>query len=156
MSINLKSLATVIDLARRRRDEAGAQVANAQQALRSAHAQMDQLRQFADEGQSKWMARSAAGVSPVLLQHQRDFARKIQHAIDFQTNVIAQKESAAQATLAALQSAERELATLEKVAERTLAQRRQAAHKAEQKMNDEMAMSMLAHQRRQAEQEFSP
>jgi flagellar FliJ protein len=156
MSLNLKSLATVIDLARRRRDEVGAQLAYAQQALRSAHAQMDQLTHFADEGQSKWMARSATGVSPVLMQHQRDFSLKIQHAIDFQTNVIAQKESLAQAAIAALQLAERELATLEKVAERTLAQRRQAAHKAEQKINDEMAMSMLAHQRRQAEQESAP
>lgn len=156
MSINLKSLATVIDLARRRRDEAGAHVARAQQALASARAQMDQLAHFADEGQSKWMARSAAGVSPVLMQHQRDFAHKIQHAIDFQTNVIAQRDGHLQATLAALQLAERELATLEKVVERTLTQQRLAAHKAEQKMNDEMAMSMLAHQRRQAEQEPAP
>lgn len=156
MSVNLKSLATVIDLARRRRDEAGAQVARAQAELANARAQMAQLSHYAEDGQNKWMVRSAAGVSPALMQHQRDFALKIQHAIDFQTNVITQREGGLQTTLANLQVAERELATLEKVAERALALQRQSAHKAEQKLNDEMAMSMLAYQRRQAEQESAP
>lgn len=153
MSVNLKSLGTVIDLARTKRDDAGVQLAAAQRELDNARQQMSQLTHYADEGQAKWMARSAIGVSPVLMLHQRDFATKIQAAIDFQNNVIAQCETRLQSKMQNLQATERELATLQKVAERVVAAQRLAAHKVEQKMTDEMAMSMLAHQRRMAAQE---
>lgn len=153
MSVNPKSLATVIDLARRGRDEAGTRVTKAKQELAGARAQLDQLTHYAQDGQEKWLARSATGVSTALMQHQRDFAQKIQHAVDFQAGVIAKHEERVGAALTALQVAERELATLEKVAQRALTEQRLAQHKAEQKLNDEMAMSMQAYQRRQAEQE---
>lgn len=156
MSVNLKSLQIVIDLARRKRDQVGALVAGAQRELGQAQDQLSQLTHFANDGQARWMSRAAEGVTTVLMQHQKDFTVKIQHAIDFQTQVIGQKESRLEATLTELQAAERALATLEKVADRTRSARQLAAGKAEQKLNDEMAMSMLAHQRRQTEQENAP
>ena len=153
MSVNLNSLQIVIDLSRRRRDQVGVRVTAAQRELNNAQQQLEQLNQFAHEGQTRWLSRAAEGVTAVLMQHQQEFAEKIQHAIQFQMNVIAQREEALQAELSALQAAEREMATLEKVAERTRNAQQVAAGKAEQKRNDEMAMSMLAHQRRLAEQE---
>ena len=153
MSVNLKSLGIVIDLATRRRDEAGTMVAAAMRDLAQATQQLHQLKDYANDGENKWRARAAEGVSVALMQHQRAFAEKIQQAVDFQANVIKQKEAALDATRRHLQEREQALATLKKVAERTRLALQMAEHKRAQKQTDEMAMSMLAYQRRQAEQE---
>jgi flagellar FliJ protein len=149
MAINLQSLQIVIDLATRKRDDAGREVAGALQDLNQAQAQMQQLQSYAAEGEQRWQQRASAGVSPALLHHQQQFALRIQHALDFQAGVIAQKQSTLAQTQTALQAAERELATLNKVAERTRQAQALLQQKAEQKRNDEMAMNMLAHQKRQ-------
>lgn len=156
MSVNLNSLQIVIDLARRKRDQAGARVAAAQRERENAANQLAQLTHFADDGQARWLTRAAEGVTAVLMQHQKDFTAKIQHAIDFQANVMTQREASVHKEMALLQAAEREMATLEKMAERTRSARQLLANKAEQKHNDEMAMAMLAHQRRETEQEHAP
>ncbi len=153
MSVNLKSLGIVIDLATRKRDEAGTMVAAAMRDLGQAKRQLQQLTDYAEDGEMKWHARAAEGVSVALMQHQRAFAEKIQQAVDFQGNVILQKEAALEATRRHLQEKEKELATLKKVAERTRFAQQMAEHKRSQKQTDEMAMSMLAYQRRQNEQE---
>ena len=154
MSVNLKSLGIVIDLATRRRDEAGTVVAAAMRDLTQATQQLQQLTDYANDGESKWRARAAEGVTVALMQHQRAFAEKIQQAVDFQVNVIKQKETALDATRRHLQEKEQALATLKKVAERTRMAQQVAQHKRSQKQTDEMAMSMLAYQRRENEQEF--
>jgi flagellar FliJ protein len=153
MSVNLKSLQIVIDLAMRRRDEAAGRLAQAQANLIAAQTQLKQLQDYVHDGEVKWRERASAGVSTSLFNHQQQFVRKIQHALDFQTTTIAQRESTLAQCQAALQSTERELATLQKVAERTRIQIATARSKAEQKHNDEMAMTMMAHQRRTAAQE---
>jgi flagellar biosynthesis chaperone FliJ len=56
----------------------------------------------------------------------------------------------------ALQAAEQALAKIEKVQQITLDSIALKAKKTEQKLTDEMAMSMLAHQRRQAATETHP
>jgi flagellar FliJ protein len=156
MAVNLKSLEIVIALASRKRDEAAGRVAQAQAGLAAAHAQMRQLRDYVHEGEMKWMARTTAGVSTALFGHQKQFASKIQHAMDFQTDTIKQREMTLNQTQAFLAAAERELATLEKVSERIRAQRAMAQNKTEQKHNDDMAMVMVAHQRHTATQEAHP
>jgi flagellar FliJ protein len=154
MSVNLKSLGIVIDLATRLRDEAGTMVAAAMRDLTQATQQLQQLTDYANDGEAKWRARAAEGVTVALMQHQRAFAEKIQQAVDFQVNVIKQKETALDATRRHLQEKEQALATLKKVAERTRLAQQVAQHKRSQKQTDEMAMSMLAYQRRENEQEF--
>ena len=154
MSVNLKSLGIVIDLATRRRDEAGTMVAAAMWDLTQATQQLHQLTDYANDGETKWRARATEGVSVALMQHQRAFAEKIQQAVDFQANVIKQKETALEATRRHLQEKEQALATLKKVAERARLAQQVAEHKRAQKQTDEMAMSMLAYQRRENEQEF--
>lgn len=154
MSVDLKNLEIVIDLATRRRDEAGTMVAAAMRDLTQATQQLHQLTDYATDGETKWRARAAQGVSVALMQHQRAFAEKIHQAVDFQINVIKQKEAALHATRHHLQEKEQALATLKKVAERTRLTQQAAEHKRSQKQTDEMAMSMLAYQRRENEQEF--
>lgn len=153
MSVNLKSLTIVIDLAKRHRDEAGSMVAAAMRDLSQAQLQLTQLTDYAADGETKWRNRASEGVSVALMLHQRAFAEKIQQAVDFQVNVINQKAIALDATRRLLQEKEQALATLKKVAERTLLAQQAAEHKRSQKQTDEMAMSMLAYQRRQKEQE---
>lgn len=155
MSVNLKSIQVVIDLATQRRDHAGTQLAAAMHALEQAQAQLTQLVDYTAEGQAKWMARSTQGVSGVLVQHQRAFSQKLQEAVDFQNQVIRQKQATVTSAQNILQQAERELATLKKVVERTIQAQQAIVRKREQKQVDEMAMSMLAHQRREAEQEMT-
>lgn len=156
MPVDLKSLRTVIGVATTRRDDAGAALASARQQLAAAEAQMAQLTDYVDQGQMKWAGRAAQGVTPVLMQHQRHFMDKIQAAIDFQANVIQQRNAQVTRAMQALQAAEQALAKIEKVQQITLDSIALKAKKTEQKLTDEMAMSMLAHQRRQAATETQP
>lgn len=149
MAVDLKSLRTVIDTATTRRDNAGAALAFARQQLAQGQAQLKQLADYVDEGQGKWTQRAAQGVTVVLMQHQRQFMDKIQAAIDFQHNVLTQRQAQVDRALQALQAAEIALAKVKKVEQITLAEKSLKANKAEQKLNDEMAMSMLAYQRRE-------
>lgn len=151
MAVDLKSLRTVIGVATNRRDDAGAALARARQQLDQAQAQMDQLTQYVADGDHKWTDRAAQGVGMELVGHQRQFMAKIQEAIAFQTQVIAQRQARVSQAQAHLLSAELALAKVEKVQQLTLTQQALKTKKAEQKMNDEMAMAMLALQRRQAE-----
>lgn len=156
MPVDLKSLRTVIGVATTRRDDAGAALASARQQLAAAEAQMAQLTDYVDQGQMKWAGRAAQGVTPVLMQHQRHFMDKIQAAIDFQANVIQQRNAQVTRAMQALQAAEQALAKIEKMQQITFDSIALKAKKTEQKLTDEMAMSMLAHQRRQAATETQP
>lgn len=156
MAADLKSLRTVIGVATTRRDNAGLALANARRQLAAAQDQLAQLTQYVDEGQAKWGQKAAQGVTPVLMQHQRQFMAKIEEAIRFQTNVVQQRQTQLNRALEALQAAEQALAKIQKVEHITLDHIAKIAKKTDQKATDEMAMSMLAHQRRQATTETQP
>lgn len=156
MSVDLKSLRTVMGVAITRRDNAGAALVNARQQLTAAEAQMAQITDYGDQNQAKWVERAAQGVTPVLMQHQRHFMDKIHAAIDFQANVIQQRQNQVARAAQALLHTEQALAKIQKVEQRTIFGIALKARKAEQKSTDEMAMSMLAHQRRQAATEAHP
>ncbi len=156
MAVDPKSLRTVIDMATNRRDSAGAALARARQQLNIGQEQLKQLSDYVDEGNGKWTQRAAQGVSVVLMQHQRQFMEKIQAAIDFQHNVLNQRQAQVESAEKALQAAEMALAKIQKVEHLVLSDKALKANKADQKMNDEMAMAMLAHQRRLAQTEIQP
>lgn len=156
MAIRPQSLTLVIDLALRRRDEAGARLAAAMAQLAQAQLQLRQLTDYTAEGEAKWQARSVQGVSGVLLAHHRAFEQKLQEAIAFQHTVIEQHQQNVAQQREGLQAAERELSTLKKVRERAEQAAAERAHRQQQKQVDEMAMAMQAFHRRQAEQEIAP
>lgn len=150
MAVDLKNLRTVIEMATRRRDNAGAALAHARSQLRSGQAQLTQLSDYVNEGQEKWINRATLGVTVVLMQHQGEFMEKIHAAIDFQHNVLNQRQTQVESALKNLQTAEIALEKIKKV-EQTIVSDKALKHKIiDQKINDEMAMSMLAHQRHQA------
>lgn len=154
--MNLSTLQTVTDLSTRKRDDAALAMARAQQDLLGAQQQLEQLSAYEQEGQQKWMERCSVGVSATLLQHHRQFMLKIEQALAYQHNVVTQRQAHLERTRLQLQATERQVATFDKVKQRTLQTMAQTQQRREQKQTDEMAMSMLAHQRRNNARESSP
>ena len=109
---------------------------------------MEQLTAYEAEAQARWQARCATGVDPAWLMHHRQFMAKIHHAIDFQTQVLAQKQQQSETAQRAVHEAERELATLRQYAARQHEALQQRLMRREQKQTDEMAQN--AHRRRAA------
>ncbi|WP_286850586.1 flagellar export protein FliJ, partial [Hydrogenophaga sp. 70-12] len=88
----LETLDKVIELAERKRDEALAALSAARREHQAAQEQMDQLTAYAAEAQQRWQARCASGVDAAWLMHHRQFMAKVEHAMDFQTGVLGQKQ----------------------------------------------------------------
>ena len=141
-----QNLEPVIEIAERRRDEALAECARLQTEQRQAQEQMDQLVTYADEANRRWAERGAAGVDVTLLMHHRQFMAKLDNAMAFQQDVLADRAQRVQRATAAMQEAERDLASLRKYAARQIEAWQQTLQRREQKHTDEMAQN--THRRR--------
>ena len=141
-----QNLEPVIELAERRRDEALAESARLQTEQRQAQEQMDQLVTYADEANRRWAERGAVGVDVTLLMHHRQFMAKLDNAMAFQQDVLADRAQRVLRATAAVQEAERDLASLRKYAARQIEAWQQTLQRREQKHTDEMAQSI--HRRR--------
>ena len=116
----IQTLNKVVELAEKRRDEALGVLGQMQRELQVAQDQMDQLQAYAQEAQQRWAARSAVGVDAALLMHHRQFMAKIDHALEFQRGVIANREALIERSQGQLMVAERDVAGLRKYTERKL------------------------------------
>lgn len=141
-----QNLEPVIEIAERRRDEALAECARLQTEQRHAQEQMDQLVTYADEANRRWAERGAAGVDVTLLMHHRQFMAKLDNAMAFQQDVLVDRAQRVQRATAAVQEAERDLASLRKYAARQIEAWQQTLQRREQKHTDEMAQNI--HRRR--------
>lgn len=140
---NIQTLNKVVEIAEKRRDEARASLAQQQRELQIAQDQMQQLQTYAQEAQSRWSARSStSGVDATQLFHHRQFMQKIDHALDFQRGVLANREALIERCQSQLMVAERDVAGLRKYTERKLQVVQQKAQRQEQKTTDEMALSI--------------
>lgn len=140
---NLQTLNKVVDIAEKRRDEARAALAQQQRELQLANDQLQQLQTYAQEAHQRWMARSSStGVDAQQLFHQRQFMAKIDHALEFQRGVIANREALIERSQGQLMVAERDVAGLRKYTERKLQAAQQIAQRQDQKATDEMALSI--------------
>lgn len=146
MTQSQETMQTVIELAERRRDSSLAALSTARRELKAAQEQMDQLTAYAGEAQTRWQARCANGVNAAWLMHQRQFMAKIEHAIDFQAEVLKQKQQQIDLVQRQVHEAERELATLRQYVARQHEALQQRLMRREQKQTDEMAQN--AHRRR--------
>lgn len=140
---DLKTLHKVVDIAERRRDDARAALAQQQRELQIAHEQLQQLQTYAQEAHQRWATRSSStGVDAQQLFHQRQFMDKIDHAIEFQRGVIANREALIERAEQQVVAAERDVAGLRKYTERKLLAVQQQAARQEQKATDEMALNL--------------
>lgn len=134
-----ESLALVLELALRKRDETLQALGQAQQQHEQALLQMNQLKSYTAESQQRWRLRATQGISPTLLQAQQTFMSKLDHAVSFQDGVLNQLVQNIQRCQRAVVEAERELASLQKVQERRLHTWQKARQQQDQRSNDEMA-----------------
>lgn len=140
---DIKTLNKVVDIAERRRDDARAALAQQQRELQIARDQLQQLLTYAQEAHQRWAMRSStAGVDAQQLFHQRQFMDKIDHAIEFQRGVIANREQLIERCEQQVLAAERDVSGLRKYTERKLLVVQQKAARQEQKATDEMALNL--------------
>ena len=135
----------VVEVASHKRDDALRALGRVQHELEQAHQQMTQLQDYAIESQTRWNERATQGVSASLMQHQRQFMARIDHAVAFQRDVIAGIEQSLERLRLEVHAAERELASLNKYVERRQRAWQQEQQRQEQKATDETAAN--AHRR---------
>jgi len=134
-----QQLATVLELAVRRRDEALRTLAQAQQEHQQAMLQMHQIQGYSAESLQRWSLRAAQGITPSLLRTHQTFMAKLEHAASFQDGVLTRLNENIQQRKRLLLEAERELASLQKVQQRRLEDWLKARQRQEQRSTDEMA-----------------
>lgn len=143
-----KSLLLAIDLATARRDEAQAQLQRSKQTEAFAQDQMQQLQQYAQETEQRWMQGAQVSTSPEMLQHHYQFMARLNQAIQLQEGVLINNRQRVDAARQALVQAEARLASFKQV----LAIRRAALTKTrqrqEQKQMDEFASQQSQRQQR--------
>lgn len=142
----IQTLTLVVELAEQRRDEALSEHASRVRELQAAQDQMNQLQGYVAEAQARWAQRGSQGMDVSLLLHHRQFMQKIDHAIEFQTGVLADKQARIDQALANLQTAERELAGLRRFTEKQVEALQKQAQRREQKASDEMALNVYLRQ----------
>lgn len=139
----IQTLNKVVEMAEKRRDEAVAALAQQERELQIALDQMQQLQAYAAEAQKRFMVRSSGGgVDAQQLFHQSQFMHKIDHAVEFQRSVIANREGLIERSRNQLMVAERDVAGLRKFTERKLLAVQQKQQRQEQKATDEMALTV--------------
>ena len=136
------SLEVVLEVGSLRRNQALQALAQAQNELRSAEQQMAQLCSYGDESQQRWSERASQGVSPALLHAHRSFMARIEHAVQFQRGVLDRLAGRIEQCQQGVMAAERELASLNKYAERRSQTWQRHLDRQEQKLNDDMAATL--------------
>lgn len=147
----LKSILLAIDVATRRRDEAGKVLAQIQRNWHGAHDQIEQLESYAADTESKWALSAQVRATPEVLQHYYQFMERLQQAIGLQRHVVSGLEQEVAAAKKLLLSADIRLASLNQLLGKRQAgiQRVQAGR--DQKQLDEFAA--LQHRRLRADLE---
>lgn len=139
----IQTLNKVVEIAEKRRDEAITALAQQERELQIAQDQLQQLQSYASEAQKRFMVRSSSGgVDAQQLLHQSQFMHKIDHAVEFQQSVIANREGQVERCRNQLMVAERDVAGLRKFTERKIQTVQQKQQRQEQKATDEMALTI--------------
>ncbi len=136
------SLHSVVEVCTQKRDEALQALGHAQREWQNAQQQLAQLENYAEESSQRWAARATHGVSPALLFTQRQFMAKLDHAVTFQNGVLQRLQLNIDHCKQQVMLAERELAGINKYADRREQQWQHQLHRQEQRRNDEMAANL--------------
>lgn len=149
-----KSLALAIDLAATQRDRALTQLQAAQRALGLAQGQMNQLQQYAQETDQRWMVGAQVSTTVELMRHQYQFMGRLNQAIALQSGAIDGANRRVLGAQQALVQTELRLASLKQVLGQRRAAQAHAEHRQEQKQMDEFAAQQTQRRlRQQAETE---
>lgn len=145
-----RALRLAADLARRARDDAAVRLADAQRQQQHAESQQQQLQAYAGESTRQWFERARQSVAVGLLQQHGQFMAKLDHAIVFQGDVIAQQQRRVAAQRQGLVAADQKLKRFEHMLAARQALAAQRVGRLEQQQTDELAAQ--AHLRLRREQ----
>ncbi|MDR3411055.1 MAG: flagellar export protein FliJ [Formivibrio sp.] len=143
-----RSLLLAIDLATSRRDEALAQLQRNMRSEVFAKDQMDQLQQYAQETEARWMQGAQVSTSPEMLHHHYQFMARLNQAITLQDGVLASNRQRVEAARELLMEAEFRLASFKQVLATRQAAITKTRQRQEQKMMDEFASQQTQRQQR--------
>lgn len=142
------SLLLAIDLASAKRDQALTQLQNVLQADAHAQDQMQQLRQYSDETEQRWLQGAQISTSPELLQHHYQFMARLSQAIGLQEGVLRNSQQRIDTARQVLLAAEFKLASLKQVVASRQASAAKTRARREQKQMDEFASLQTQRQQR--------
>lgn len=135
----IKSVLLAIDLATRKRDQAGQGVALLQNAQSSAQEQMTQLQTYATETEARWMAGAQTFTTPELMQHHYQFMDRLHHAIGLQEGVLENTRRKVEAAKRQVLEAEFRLISLKQVLKKKQTDLAIVQTRRDQKQMDEFA-----------------
>lgn len=143
-----RSLLLAIDLATSRRDESLAALQRAEHSQAFAQDQMNQLQQYAQETEARWMQGAQVSTSPEMLHHHYQFMARLNQAIALQEGVLASHRQQVEAARQQLMQAEFRLASFKKVLATRQAAIAKIRQRQEQKQMDEFASQQTQRQQR--------
>jgi flagellar FliJ protein len=140
----LKTLDLAITVANRKRDEAGQALAQAQQRQIAAQQQLDQLRSYAHETETRWESQARVCAMPELMQHHYQFMARLDQAVQMQLRNVADQAQWVALAQKALLAADLRVATLRQVRAHKQAEIDRLQRRREQRAMDEMAANRYA------------
>lgn len=135
----VKSVLLAIDVATRKRDQAGQGLTYVQNAHLFAQDQMTQLAVYAAETESKWAAAAQTGTTPELMRHHCQFMDRLHHAIGLQSGVLENASRKVEVAKRLALDAEFRLTSLKQVLKKKQADIAVVQTRREQKQMDEFA-----------------
>jgi len=142
-----KSLLLAIDLAGTQREQAQAHLQNALQDDAHAQGQMQQLKDYLQETEQRWMHSAQTSTSPELLHHHYQFTTRLNQAILLQNGVLLGTQQRLEAAQRQLLGVEIRLASFKKLLANRRALHAEKDRRREQREMDEFAN--LQNRRRQ-------
>lgn len=139
----LQGLLVAIDVARRKRDDAGLVLSQVQRRHDNALQQADQLRSYATDTESRWSAPAQGNATPQIMGHYYQFMDRLQQTIDLQHGVIADLQRQLQVARKYLLEAEVRVAGLSRLLEKRRSDLARMHARREQKESDEFAAQLM-------------
>jgi flagellar FliJ protein len=134
-----KALELAIAQATRQRDEQARRHAQAQRALDYGQGQLDQLQNYSNDTDARWIDGQAVDLSVELIRHHYQFMDRLQNAVSMQHGVITNLERQRAAAHQMLLLAEYRLAGFKQVLKSRRAARDVLLQRREQRATDEFA-----------------
>ncbi len=132
-------LVLAVELATRRRDEAGQALARVLRKRDHAQLQIDQLQSYAADTQARWSVAAQTSATPQIVGHYYQFMARLEQTVVLQQGVIADVERQGQLARRFLLDAEVRVAGLARLLEKRRVEVDRIGAKREQKQSDEFA-----------------
>jgi flagellar FliJ protein len=132
-------LTVAVELATRKRDEAGQALAQVLRRHDHALQQLDQLSSYAADTQGRWSVSAQTHTSPQIVGHYYQFMARLDQTVSLQHGVIADVQRQCQAARQELLQAEVYLAGLQRLLDKRHQEQQRRAALREQHQTDEFA-----------------